>query len=168
MVTDVVRFHLSCVPPTANHQRKRIVRIKLKDGRSFTKLADKPELLAAKSTLDELLVPHQRPEPVIGSVVLTLVFTWPWLKGHSKRFRAPGRQPHTSKPDLSNAIKTLEDRLVALRFLEDDRAVAELHVQKWWGDVPGIDVMIQPFGERPVLQPRTREHDLFAVLEANA
>jgi Holliday junction resolvase RusA-like endonuclease len=41
-------------------------------------------------------------------------------------------------------IKTLEDRLVRLRFLEDDRSVVELVVRKYWGDQPGIEIDINP------------------------
>ena len=135
--TDSLRFRMNCVPPRTNHHAKRIVRI----GR-FSRLADKPELVAAKEMLDGLLLPHQPSAPIAGPVRLTLEFTWPWLGSHSRKVRALGRQPHTSKPDASNVTKSIEDRLVALRFLEDDAKVVELHVSKWWGDAPGIVVEI--------------------------
>lgn len=132
-------FRLVCVPPTANHQRKKIVRIG-----KFSRLADKPELVQAKAMLDELLLPHQPPAPVAGPVTLSLEFTWPWLKSHSNRTRARGRIPHTSKPDLTNVAKTIEDRLAALRFIDDDRGVVDLRLTKWWGNQPGIMVQIEP------------------------
>lgn len=176
-MTDVLRFHLSCVPPTANHQRKKIVTIKTRDGRQFSKLADKPELLKAKQTLDDLLIPHQRTkvnpatgeevgDPVLGPVVVHLEFTWPWLSTHSKRTRALGRIPHTSKPDLTNAAKTLEDRLVDLLFIEDDRKVVDLRCTKWWGDNPGITITISPFTVTPAHVPHTAGErcDLFAAV----
>ena len=53
-----------------------------------------------------------------------------------------GRLPHIAPPDLSNVIKTLEDVLVSLQFLEDDRAVAVLHVEKWWSDRPGLTITL--------------------------
>jgi Holliday junction resolvase RusA-like endonuclease len=138
-----VRFFLSCVPPTVNHQRKKIVRLKLRDGRQIMKLGDKDELVAAKDSLDALLLPHQPPVPVAGPVRLSVCFTWPFLKSHPRKFSAHGRRPHTSKPDLSNVIKTLEDRIVALRFIEDDRSVVELHLSKFWGQSPGISIEIE-------------------------
>jgi Holliday junction resolvase RusA-like endonuclease len=58
--------------------------------------------------------------------------------------RALGRVPHTSKPDCSNVLKTLEDRLVALRFIGDDANVVEVTVRKFWGDEPGIRISITP------------------------
>lgn len=159
-----IRFHLPCDPPTANHQRKKIVRIKTRDGRQFTKLADKPELLAAKSTLDALLLPHQPAAAIEGPVRLVIEYTWPWLSAHGKRIRGLQRIPHTSRPDLTNVTKTLEDRLVALRFIEDDRKVVDLVVRKWWGSSPGIEIAIAPFTVRPVLPIEARA-DLFALVE---
>lgn len=132
-------FRLACIPPTASHHRKRIVRIG-----GFARLADKPELVAAKATLDALLLPHQPAQPVAGPVALSLVFTWPWRASEPKKRRAAGRLPHTSRPDLDNLAKTLTDRLVALRFLEDDAAVSDLRLSKWWGDEPGITIAIDP------------------------
>lgn len=132
-------FFVACVPPKTNHQCKQIVRVG-----KWTRLADRPELVAAKDMLDTLLLPHQPTEPVAGMVVLQLRFVWPWLASHSKRVRARKCVPHTSKPDCTNVAKTLEDRLVALRFIEDDRKVVDLRVSKWWGDAPGISVLIAP------------------------
>lgn len=134
----MIEFFVQCVPPTANHQRKRIVRIG-----NFTKLADKPELVAAKSMLDSALYPHQPATPIAGAVRMHVEFTWPWRKSETKKRRALGRVHHTTKPDSSNAIKTLEDRLTALSFITDDKAVADLRVLKFWGDTPGIYVRIE-------------------------
>lgn len=153
-LTKSVSFHVACVPPKASHHAKRIVRIG-----QFSRLADKPELVAAKATLDALLLPHQPAAPV-GSdvprrhyggpvpVALEVVYTWPWLASHSARVRAAGRVPMTSKPDLDNVTKSLIDRLMALRFIEDDSNVVDLHVRKFWGSEPGISVVIRPFPVR--------------------
>lgn len=136
----MISFRIDCVPPTTTHHAKRIVRVG-----KFTRLADKPELVAAKGMLDALLEPHQPVMPICGAAVLTLDVTWPWLASHSKRTRARGRIPHTSRPDCDNVSKTITDRLVALRFLEDDNAVVDLRVRKWWGNAPGIEVTIAEF-----------------------
>ena len=162
----MIAFQVACVPPTANHQRKKIVRLKMKDGRSFSKLADKPELVAAKGMLDSILMPFQPLAPIAGAVAMTLEFTWPWLKSHSKKVRQLGRIPHTSRPDCSNATKTLEDRLVALRFLEDDKAVVDLRVRKWWGDEPGIAVTICALADSPVVPAPQPEEGLFSHVRA--
>lgn len=133
-------FFVACVPPTANHQRKQIVRVG-----NWTRLADKPELVAAKGMLDSLLYPHRPDAPLAGPVRLEVRWTWPWRASETKKRKALGRVPHTSKPDLSNALKTLEDRLVALRFVEDDRSIVQVSMSKWWGDQPGIRVALAPW-----------------------
>lgn len=140
----MISFHVSCIPPRTSHHAKRIVRIG-----QFSRLADKPELVAAKAMLDSVLLPHQPAAPITGPVSLSLEFTWPWRLSESKRVRAQGRAPMTSRPDCSNVTKSLEDRLVALRFIEDDNAVVDLHVAKWWGPTPGISVVIRPVAAAP-------------------
>ena len=141
-----LKFHLSCIPPKTSHHAKRIVRIG-----QFSRLADKPELVSAKQMLDALLLPHQPPAPIPGPVVLEVVNPRPWLASHSKRARAAGRLPHTSKPDLDNVTKSLTDRLKALRFIEDDQAVVELRARKWWSSTPGIEIMIHPWEPHSLL-----------------
>lgn len=138
-----IAFRVTCVPPTATHHHKKIITLRTKGGREFHKLGDKSELKDAKATIDSLLLPHQPKAPIVGLVRLTFVFEWPWRSSDPKRVRALGRVRKGTKPDCSNLAKTLEDRLVALRFIEDDAPVAELVVRKWWSDTPGISVRIE-------------------------
>lgn len=153
-------FFCPCVPPTTTHHHKKIIRI----GR-FTRIGDRPELQQAKAMLEELLVKHQPHEPLRGAVRLELSFTWPWLAGHPKRLRALSFIPRTTKPDCSNLAKTIEDRLAALRFIENDANVVDLRVSKWFGDVPGIAVKVSTVGESgglPLLIERPSLHGLFS------
>lgn len=138
----MVDVFLPCVPPTASHHSKRIVRVG-----KWTRLADKPELQAAKDMIDTLLLPHQPTTPVTGHASLTLEFTWPWRASDSQKKRAAGRIRRATRPDCSNLAKTTEDRLVALRFLEDDGQVSELIVRKFFGNQPGIRVVLAPVAE---------------------
>jgi Holliday junction resolvase RusA-like endonuclease len=148
----MIAFHVVCVPPKTTHQAKKIRRVG-----KWSSIGDKPELVEAKAMLDSLLLPNQPAEPIVGAVSMVLAFTWPWLASHSKKTRALGRIPHTSRPDASNCAKTIEDRLVALRFIGDDNAVVDLHVTKWWGNKPGIDVRIEAIAERQPHRPTLQE-----------
>lgn len=159
----MIEFFIACVPPTANHQRKKIVRVG-----NWTRLADSDDLVKAKDMIDGLLVPHRPLVPLEGPLTLTLEFTWPWNKGETKRNRARRLMPRDVNPDCSNLAKTTEDRLAALRFIKNDSQVVELVVRKFRGDHPGIGVRIEscldpvqtvlpPMAERP-----TREESLFA------
>src|SRR4051812_31288072 len=118
-------FFLRCIPPRTSLHAKRIVKLG-----KFSRLADKPELVEAKDSLDALLLPHQPQAPMLGAVSLTVVYTWPWRSSETQRVRARGREPMVTRPDCSNLVKTLEDRLVKMRFIEDDNAVVDLHVSK--------------------------------------
>lgn len=132
-------FVLSCVPPTASHHSKKIVRVG-----KWTRLADTDRLVTAKQTIDTLLLAHQPKSPLTGWLSLTLEYTWPWRSSDSKRVRAMGRVPRGTRPDCSNLAKTTEDRLVALRFMEDDGQVVQLIVRKYFGNHPGIAIAIAP------------------------
>lgn len=144
-------FRLAIIPPEATHHAKRIIRIG-KGPKAFSKLADKPELVAAKRTIDEALMAHRLRSPICGPVRLTLEFTFPWRVSEPKRVRARGRIPRDTKPDCSNLAKTTEDRLVAMGFIEDDGQVIELTVRKFFGGDPGIQVTLEPHVEAPLFK----------------
>jgi Holliday junction resolvase RusA-like endonuclease len=144
----MIEFFINCVPPTATHHAKKIAKIG-----KFSRLVDKPELIAAREMVDNLLLPHQPSAPMNGALRLSLEFEWPWLSTHSQRFRAQGRVPKTTKPDCSNLTKMIEDRLVALRFMGQDQLVAGIVVDKFWGDKPGITVRIESYRMREPLWP---------------
>lgn len=143
-------FTLACIPPEATHHSKKIVRIG-KGASAFSKLADTPQLVAAKRTIDAALLPHKVATPMRGPVRLTMDFEFPWRVSEPKKVRARGRIPRDTKPDCSNLAKTTEDRLVAMGFLEDDGQVVELVVRKWFGSEPGIRVTLTPFEAAPLL-----------------
>lgn len=138
----MINFFIACIPPRVSHHHKRIVRIG-----GFSRLADRPELVAAKMTLESLLLPYQPARPLTGAVSLVLDFTWPWKASDTKRVRVGCRIPHDTKPDWDNAAKTITDRLVTLRFLEQDSRIVDGRVRKWRGDVPGIGVQLRAVGD---------------------
>lgn len=133
----MIDVFIPCVPPKTSHHAKRIVR----RGR-FARLADSEKLNDAKATLDGLLLPHQPSAPLLGPASLSVEFTWPWLAGDPKRIRGSGRVFHARRPDCSNLLKTIEDRLVVLRFLEDDGQVVHVVAAKYRGDRPGIRITL--------------------------
>jgi Holliday junction resolvase RusA-like endonuclease len=161
-MSDGLVLFLPCVPPKTSHHAKRIVKI----GR-FSRLADRPELVEAKDTIDALLLRHQPASPIGGDgpLVLDIELTWPWLKSDSKKARACGRIPHDTKPDWDNAAKTLTDRLAALRFIAQDSRIVDGRVRKWRGDQPGIGIAVRPWVSDGVLviYPSPRFHELTSV-----
>lgn len=134
----MITFHLPIVPPRTTHQAKQIVRVG-----GFTKLADKPELREVVSDYMSLLRPYVPERPFGYAVKIDLEFTFPWRKSDSKRIRALGNMPHTSRPDCDNMAKTIIDVMVKLGFMWDDSQIYDIHIRKWWGDKVGINVAIE-------------------------
>src|SRR3990172_2740077 len=132
-----MEFFCHCIPPKATHHSKKIVRV-----HRWHRLADSDALVSAKDTIDAVLLPHQPREVIAGGVELILEFIGRWPAGTSRRMRAPGRAVKITKPDCTNVAKTLEDRLVALRFIEDDAKVVAIHVAKYICEITSIKVRI--------------------------
>lgn len=130
-----MRIHLPVVPSKTTHQAKRIVR----RGR-YSSLADKPELVNVVNDYLTLLGPYAPEKPITGPVVMTIEFVFPWRKSESKKNRAMGKFPMTSKPDWDNLAKTLADVMTKLGFWIDDAQVFDGRSLKFWGDDVGITI----------------------------
>ena len=77
-----------------------------------------------------------------GPIRLEVSFTFPWRKSEPKKNRTMPLRHMDVSPDCSNIIKMLEDCLTRLNVWRDDGQVAELRVQKFWGDTPGISITV--------------------------
>jgi Holliday junction resolvase RusA-like endonuclease len=86
-------------------------------------------------------------KPIDGPVALTIraIFETPPSWSMKKRAAHIG-QPHTSKPDADNIVKTVKDGLNRVAYA-DDAQVASVSCSKEWGPKAGINISIQP---RPV------------------
>ena len=131
------------IPPTANHQRKKIVHVRIKGGGTVAKLADKDELVKARDFWTQHLAPHRPARPLTGPLQLCVTIAWPYRKGEPKKNRIAGGLWHTTKPDLSNVVKTLEDRLTEEGFIADDAQVSILIPRKIWDETGWFSVRIQ-------------------------
>jgi Holliday junction resolvase RusA-like endonuclease len=142
----MIAFHLPIVPPKATSQTagKRILVIKGKP--MFFKNA---KAQSAENDLTLLCSRHAPAKPMEGPLSLSIDFVFPWRASEPKKRIALGRVPHTSKPDCSNLVKTIEDCLTKLGFWQDDSQVADLHVSKAWGSAVGIYVAIRPVPPAP-------------------
>lgn len=91
-----------------------------------------------------------------GPVKLTAVFTF--APPPSAKARLGSR--HTQTPDASNLLKLVEDALEDAGVFANDSQIAEADPQKWWGERPGVWLLVEPLeGEqRPEpVNPRKAE-----------
>lgn len=133
----MIQFFVSLVPPTANHQSKKIVRVG-----GFSRLADSEQLRDARSIWWAALHPYRPTVPFKGPLSLSVTFVWPYLKGHSAKARLVKLIPKTTSPDCSNTIKTVEDVMASLLYFENDAQICELQVRKFYGESPGVHVRL--------------------------
>lgn len=86
-------------------------------------------------------------DPLEGPVSLSLRFRLPIPKSYNKRVRASmlaGETPPTTKPDLSNMVKAIEDALNGVAFVDDSQVVRSFQT-KIYAEQPGVDVRIEAF-----------------------
>ena len=60
----------------------------------------------------------------------------------------PDGSYRTTKPDTDNLQKLLKDVMTKLGFWRDDALVASEVIEKFWADVPGIFIRVEPLEER--------------------
>jgi crossover junction endodeoxyribonuclease RusA len=136
--TPPLSFFIQCVPPKATSQQKGICLIGGKP-RHFKK----KNVADAENSLTALLMPHRPAKPIEGAVALSVTWTYPWRSSETKRNKALGYMPCTTKPDADNLVKMLGDCMTRLAFWNDDAQVADLRVRKGWGDKPGIGITVE-------------------------
>lgn len=134
----MIHFHLPIVPSKVTSQTKRLVMIGGKP-RFFAK----KEHQTAENDLLLLCSAHAPFYPLVGPVILTVKFVFPFKKNETKRRIGMGILPNGARPDCDNLVKIVGDVLTKLQFYKDDGQVFDLRVSKFWGEKVGITVTIE-------------------------
>jgi Holliday junction resolvase RusA-like endonuclease len=85
--------------------------------------------------------------PFEGPLSVSLRFRMPIPKSYPKRTRAAmvaGEIAPTTKPDLSNLMKAIEDGMNTVVF-HDDSQIVRSFVSKIYAEQPGVDVRVEAF-----------------------
>lgn len=101
---------------------------------------------ADERTLEALMMPHVPDVPLSGMLSLSLVITMPIPASFSKPKTALALHRSlrpTTKPDLSNVLKHVEDVMQRMRFFEDDKQIVDIYCCKIYGDHPGYRVHLR-------------------------
>jgi Holliday junction resolvase RusA-like endonuclease len=89
------------------------------------------------------LRPYVPSEPLDGFLVLEVIFTYPWLKGHSKKLRGKYSWiKKNTKPDNDNKVKIFQDCLEVSGIVSNDSRFYKTVLEKRYGDNPGISFRI--------------------------
>jgi Holliday junction resolvase RusA-like endonuclease len=124
-----------------------------KNGRTY--LIEPKKNRENADALKLLFAQHAPPQPLEGPVRVEYRVTYGWLGKHGKRLRALGRRiPKTTRPDLGQLEKQLDDVLEAAGFVADDAQIVERESCKCHGTRPGVEVWIMPSTEDLALEGR--------------
>jgi Holliday junction resolvase RusA-like endonuclease len=85
--------------------------------------------------------------PLEGPLSVSLRFRMPIPKSETKRVKAAmaaGEIAPTTKPDLSNLMKAIEDGMNTIVFADDSQIVRSF-VTKIYAEQPGVDVRVEAF-----------------------
>lgn len=130
-----IEFFEPMQPPTITHQQHKVG---IRRGKPY--FYDPPELKDARMKLGAYLAKHVPEKPIVDGVRLTVKWCFPVNGQHRNG------EYRTSKPDTDNLQKLLKDVMTELGFWKDDALVASELVEKFWADMPGIYVRIEPLG----------------------
>ena len=131
-MNQMIEFFMNIIPPETTHQQKKVSVVNGKP--HFYEPSD---LKVARSKLMGHLSKHVPKEKLVGPVQMIVKWCFPIVNGHQNG------EYKTTKPDLDNSQKLLQDCLTDLGFWKDDCYVASLVAEKFWADVPGIYICIK-------------------------
>jgi Holliday junction resolvase RusA-like endonuclease len=110
----------------------------------FTKVYDPAKSRDFKKYV-KLVSSENRPEKLIeGPVQLEVKIYKSTLKSFSKKKAVQaekGELRPLTKPDVDNYVKGVKDALKAVIW-RDDSQVVDLHISKWYSEVPRIEISI--------------------------
>lgn len=104
---------------------------------------------ADERTLEALLAPYVPERPLQGMLSLLIEAMMPIPKRFSKKkieMAMLRKISPTTRPDLSNVIKHIEDVMQRMRFFADDKQIVELYCCKVYNDIPGYHVTLREIG----------------------
>lgn len=131
-----IEFFAPMIPPTITDQMKRVG---IRDDGSIYKYQS-AELKDAQAMLEAHLAKHAPASPYLVGV--RLVTKWCFPRGMHK-----DGEYRVTKPDTDNLQKMLKDVMTRLGFWKDDALVASDFCEKFWAEIPGIYIKIQPLCE---------------------
>lgn len=127
-----IEFFMPMVPPTCTHQEKKV---RVVNGKPI--FYEPQELAMARAKLEAHLSKYIQSTPYTGAVRLITKWCFPRGNHLDGEYRA-------SKPDTDNLQKMLKDVMTKLKYWQDDALVASEVIEKFWAEIPGIYIRIEP------------------------
>lgn len=129
---STIECFLPMVPPTATHQEKQVHVV-----RGKPVMYEPAQLKAARAKLTAHLSRYRPEEPIQGGVRLMVKWCFPRGRHRDGEYRI-------TKPDTDNLQKLLKDCMTQCGYWKDDALVASEITEKFWAELPGIYLRIEP------------------------
>lgn len=139
MPTAVLEF--SGVPVAKQSMREHIITPPV--GRPFIHRYTDRQIVSAQNFIRLQAQAAWRLPPLTGPISLTVTYRFAWLRSHSRRVRTADHPiPKTTKPDLGNLTKLLEDALEGIVYVNDAQVWGSASC-KIYADVPSTTVVVE-------------------------
>lgn len=154
---------LEMVPPSTTSQQKG-ARVMKRGGVRFYEKKNVKEGLAL---ITDELRNHRPPQPLEGPLQVVIQFVYPWRGSDtgSKRKSMIAQlikwDWHTERPDTSNVVKGVIDRMTQLGYWKDDGQICDERYLKKRGERPSVSIFIRQLTLRVDEPPKAP--DLFEV-----
>lgn len=130
--TGSFQFFLPMIPPTVTAQERKVT---VRNGQPI--FYDPPEVKDAKDKLIASLYKHRPMFPYREGLRLIVKWCFPRENHADGEYRI-------TKPDTDNLQKMLKDCMTVCGFWQDDALVASEICEKFWAEIPGIFIRIEP------------------------
>lgn len=117
----MIEITLDMKIPSATAQQ---IGLAVRNGRAYT--YKKQKVRDAEKEFAIRLMPHRPKKPIEGAVFLSIEWYY-GTKDKKKQYTLK-----TTRPDLDNLNKILQDSLVKVGFMKDDSQIARLKATKAW------------------------------------
>lgn len=139
-----ITFTIPAIPVAQPRQRHRIISTGGKNyAQNYT--PTKHPVNAFKSTARMALQSVYTGPPLAGPVAMSVVFVFPRPSNRIWKTRPMPRERHAKKPDCENVLKSLQDALTGLAFVDDAQICEYRDVSKWIAaghEQPHVEVLI--------------------------
>jgi Holliday junction resolvase RusA-like endonuclease len=134
-----LEFVLFCNPPKSTKQAS----LRFAKGRCYHVKSANDNF----KQLHDMVFPLRPLRPFDEPLTLKVKWVYPWRKSEPKKNRTLGIKPCDTRPDCDNLLKGLCDILQEAKYFSDDAKICDISFQKFWGDIPRIEICLRPFAE---------------------
>ena len=137
-----MKFTIQISPKAQKRARSRAVK---SGDRTFTMTYTDKDQRTEQNRLMALMYEHRPPEPLQGAIALGVRAYLPIPKSKPKKWQAAamaGEIRPTTKPDIDNLAKNIEDVMNGVFFV-DDRQIVTLSVEKWYGEPARWEISLE-------------------------